>query len=423
MTSPVIELDIDSVGVRGDGIGTSNGARFFVPLTAPGDRVRARIESKTAEGSRAALMAVLRPGARAEPVCRHFGECGGCALQHLSDDAYAGAKLGWLAGALARQGFEAPEIAPLIRLKPCTRRRARWALARQGAGAVAGFHARQSHRIVDMRECPVLHPVLFALVEPLRRLASLVLPEGGKGAATATRGDNGIDLLIDLPEMPGLAELEALAAFAEAQDLARLSWRAGKETTPVAERRKPTVVLSGVTVDLPADSFLQASAEADAALGGAVTAMLGDAKKIADLYAGLGTFTFAAASAGAARVHAVELSAPTANALKQGASRAGLSDKVTVETRDLDERPLSIEELAPFDATIIDPPRAGAAAQSRNLARSKLARIVAVSCNPATFARDARTLADGGYRLGPIQPVDSFIWSPHLELVARFERG
>ena len=423
MTSPVIDLDIDSVGVRGDGIGTNDGARFFVPFTASGDRVRARIESKTAEGSRAALMAVLRPGARAQPVCRHFGECGGCALQHLSDDAYAGAKLGWLEGALARQGFDAPEIAPLIRLKPGTRRRARWALARNGAGAEVGFHVRQSHRIVDMRECPVLHPALFALVEPLRRLASSVLPAGGKGAATATLGDSGIDLLIDLPDIPGLAELEALAAFAESADLARLSWRAGKEIGPVAERRKPTVILSGVTVDLPAESFLQASAEADAALGGAVTAMLGDACNVADLYAGLGTFTFAVASSGAAKIHAVELSAASSRAVTHAATRAGLLGKVTAETRDLAERPLSIKDLAGFDTAIFDPPRTGAAAQSRNLARSKVARIVAVSCNPATFARDARMLVDGGYRLGPIQPVDSFIWSAHLELVARFERG
>jgi 23S rRNA (uracil1939-C5)-methyltransferase len=190
---------------------------------------------------------------------------------------------------------------------------------------------------------------------------------------------------------------------------------------PVAHRRPARVTLSGVVVDLPEDAFLQASAEADIVLGKTVLAMLGKPARIADLYAGLGTFTFAAVKN--SLVHAVEGDGASCKALAYAASRAKLSDRVTVEERDLARQPLAPHELAGFDAVVFDPPRAGAMTQCRALAGSSVKTIVAVSCNPATFARDARILVGGGYRLGPIQPVDSFLWSAQLELVAKFERG
>jgi len=188
---------------------------------------------------------------------------------------------------------------------------------------------------------------------------------------------------------------------------------------PVAIRRLPRAVFSGVPVDLPYDAFLQASVAAEAALTAEVLAGVGDAARVADLYAGLGTFSFALAAHAA--VHAVEGSRAAATALAAAAARAGLP-RVTSECRDLEERPLAGAELARFDAVVFDPPRAGAKAQSAALARSAVPRLVAVSCNPASFARDARLLADGGYRLRRVQPVDAFTWSPHVELVARFER-
>jgi 23S rRNA (uracil1939-C5)-methyltransferase len=227
-------------------------------------------------------------------------------------------------------------------------------------------------------------------------------------------------VLLDLPETPGLAALEALAEFATGLDLARLAWRAKDGTvTPVALRRKAQVAFSGVTIDLPEDSFLQASEEADRVLTEQVLAALGPASRIADLYAGLGTFTFALAKQGS--VHAVEGDAASVAALRQAASRAKL-DRVTAEQRDLAKRPLSIDELAGYDAVVFDPPRVGAAPQCRTLALSAVKRIVAVSCSPASFARDARQLVDGGYRLAAVQPVDAFIWSAQLELVATFVR-
>jgi 23S rRNA (uracil1939-C5)-methyltransferase len=412
-----VELTVDSVGVRGDGVASHEGEKIFLPFTAPGDRVRAKILAKQGEGRSGAVVEILQPGARAQPVCRHFGDCGGCALQHLSPEAYETTKLSWLSGALAQQGLKGVEIAPLLRLAPGTRRRARFALAR----GQAGFHARASHRIVDMRECAVLHPALFKLAEPLRRLAKEILATNQEGAATLTLADAGAALLLDLPASPKLAALEALAYFAEAQDIARLSYRVkDKPPVPVAQRRPARVVLAGVAVDLPEEPFLQASAEADTVLSSAVLGLVGDSSRIVDLYAGLGTFSFALARKSA--VHAVEGDGDSVKALKHAALRAKLADRVTVEQRDLARRPLTPQELARFDAVVFDPPRAGAMTQSHELAASKVPIVAAVSCNPATFARDARILVDGGYRLGRVQPIDSFIWSAQLELVARFER-
>jgi len=408
-----IELTIESVGVHGDGVAHVNGKPLYVPFSAPGDRLKARVTKDRGE-----IVEVLSPGQRAQPPCRHFGDCGGCSLQHLSSAAYAAAKTGWLAGALASHGFRDPPIAKLVRLAPGTRRRARLALKR-GQSASAGFHARMSHRVVDMRECLVLHPDLVALVEPLRRLASDILPPGGEGHASMTRTDGGVALLLDLPEAPGLAALETLARFAAAQNLARLSWRADGTVAPVTQRRPARIALAGVAVDLPEEAFLQASEEADRVLAGAVREAVGGAKRIADLYAGLGTFSFALAPA--ASVHAVEGDAPSLKALEAAAGRAQLS-QVSAEQRDLARRPLSAEELSRFDAVVFDPPRAGAADQSRALAASKVPVVVAVSCSPASFARDARTLADDGYALERVQPFDTFVWSANLEIVARFVR-
>jgi len=273
-----------------------------------------------------------------------------------------------------------------------------------------------------MRECAVLHPALFKLVEPLRILAQKILTPDKEGAATSTLADAGVALLLDLPEPPKLETLETLASFAETQDLARLSWRAkGAPAVPVAQRRPVRVVFAGCAVDLPEEAFLQASAEADRVLSASVLGAPGNAAHIADLYAGLGTFTFAGAQKAA--VHAVEGDTESVKALRGAVARAKLSGRVNVEQRDLARRPLSPQELAAFDAVLFDPPRAGSMAQCRELAASQVPVVVAVSCNPATFARDARILVDGGYRMGRVQPVDSFIWSAQLELTARFARG
>lgn len=419
-------LVIDSVGARGDGVAQHNGRAVYLPFTAPGDRVRARLATSRGEGQAAELVELLTEGERAMPVCPHFGSCGGCALQHLAPDAYVRTKEQQVGAALRQHGLDAAMLAPLRRLTPGTRQRARFAVERPRSAKAApliGFNARASHRVVDMRACAVLHPALFALVPRLRQIAPLLWPPGASGAATAMLCDAGLDVLLDLAAPPDLAMLEMLAEFAAAADVARLAWRApGNEAaTPVAVRRPPRVVLSGVPVDLPFDAFLQASVEAEAALTADVLAGVGSSGHIADLYAGIGTFTFALAARAA--VHAVEGARPAAAALAAAAARAGLGGRVTSERRDLEARPLAAAELAGFDAVVFDPPRAGARAQSAALAAARVPRVVAVSCNPASFARDARLLVDGGYRLTRVQPIDQFVWSPHVELVAWFERS
>lgn len=426
LASREVTLVIESVGARGDGIAYYDGRPVYTPFTAPGDRVRARLGASRGEGQTGELVEVLGEGERVAPVCPHFGSCGGCALQHLARDAYARAKEQQVAAALHQHGLDAAVLAPLLRLAPGTRRRARFAVERPRslkAAPLIGFNARASHRIVDMRVCAVLHPTLLALVPKLRAIVPRLWPPGASGAATATLCEAGLDVLLDLAAAPDLAALETLAEFAAAADLARLAWRApGYEAaTPAAVRRPPRAVFSGVSVDLPFDAFLQASREAEAVLTAEVLEGVGTARRIADLHAGLGTFTFALAERAA--VYAVEGARPAATALSAAAARAGLGGRVTCEQRDLERRPLTAGELAGFDAVVFDPPRAGAKEQSAALAAAPVSRVVAVSCNPASFARDARLLVDGGYRLARVQPIDQFVWSPHVELVARFERA
>lgn len=415
-SAEILALTIARVGVRGDGIARYQSEPVYLPFTAPGDVVRAKLGPRRGEGRTAELVELVSPGARATPVCTHFGTCGGCALQHLDDAAYVATKMQWLETALAQHGLTPDRIAPLTRLPSGTRRRARFQLERSRLG----FHARASHRVVDFKECAVLHPALFALTAPLRKLAATLLASGQHATARATLAENGIDLMLDLPSIPDLPRLEAMAEFAQAQDLARLAWRHDDVTTPVAVRRKPQVSLSRVAVDLPEEGFLQPSVEAEKALTAAVLEMAGEARNLADLYAGIGTFSFALAAR--AKVHAVEFSAGAVTAMARAASRSGLAGIVSTEKRDLAARPLEDDELAHFDTVVFDPPYAGAREQCRALATSSVARIVAVSCNPATFARDARILVDGGYRLEEVRPFDAFIWSANLELVACFAR-
>jgi 23S rRNA (uracil1939-C5)-methyltransferase len=421
-TSGTIELTVERVGARGDGIALHEGKPVYLAFTAPGDRVRARLGAARDEGRVGTVVDLLSAGPRRTPVCPHFGACGGCALQHLADEADRGFKEEVVRAALDRRGLDAGVVEPLHRLPPGTRRRARLALHRPRKGdARVGFHARESHEIVDMQACAVLHPALLAVLPPLRELAGELLRPGESGAAVLTRVDSGLDALLELPREPGVPMLETLAAFAEKNDLARLSWRLGEEPAmPVAERRRPRIVFAGVAVDVPADAFLQASAEADAALTELVLAGVGPAKRVVDLYAGLGTFTFALAKR--APVHAVDGARSAIAVLTAAAARAMLGGRVTAEARELETRPMMTEELRRFDAAVFDPPRAGAKAQARALAHSRVGKVVAVSCNPATFGRDARALVDGGYRLKRVVPVDQFVWSAQVELVASFER-
>ncbi len=423
MRSPegeVVELAVERVGAGGDGVGSWRGEPVFVPFTAPGDRVRARFGRRRGAGYEGRMIELVAPGSgRAPPPCRHFGRCGGCALQHLDGDFYRRTKLAGLTNALDRVGIDSGAVEELRVVAPA-RRRARLGLVRPRdphQPARIGFRERFRHDLVDLRECLVLEPALFALVSPLRRLIPDLLPPGGKAEATLTRTDSGIDLLLESAAPPGLDALEALAGLGDECDLARIAWRARTQETLVVERRPVRVIYSGVAVPFPPGAFLQASQAAESALIEEVVRGIGALRPALDLYAGLGSFALALARGG--RVHAVEGDERAAAAL---ACAAPDLPGLTVERRDLAREPLSPEALAPYRAAVFDPPRAGAARQTAALAAAAIETVVAVSCNPATFARDAARLVAGGFRLERVAPVDQFVWTPHLELVAVFQR-
>jgi 23S rRNA (uracil1939-C5)-methyltransferase len=396
----VTQETILRIAARGDGV-TESGR--FVPLTAPGDLV-------DAAGT------VTRGPHHQQPPCRHFPQCGGCQLQQLDDEAYAAYLADRIASALSAQGLAAPDILPTHISPPNSRRRASLRAERRGRQVLLGFNAEASHRVIDMRECHILRPELFALVHPLRELLAAVGPRRGTAGVRMTLADQGVDVLLEKVEADGLAASEALSAFAERHQLARLALDDGYGAHTRWEPVPVTVTLGGTPVPLPHGAFLQATAEGEAALIAAVREAVGEARVVADLFAGLGTFALALEG----RILAVEGARDAALALKAAANRAQRT--LFADHRDLFRRPLTEAELNRFEAILLDPPRAGAREQVPILARSAVPRIAYVSCNPATFARDAAALITGGYRLDWVKPVGQFRWSTHVELVGAFSR-
>ena len=382
------------IAARGDGV-TASGRH--IPFGVPGD-------------------AVLDDGALAfgphhqEPPCRHFPDCGGCQLQHADDEAYGGYLISRVQGALAQHDL-ATEIRRPYLSPPRSRRRAALKVGKAGGSTLVGFNAEMSHRIVDMRECHILRLELFELVAPLRDLLGDMLQPKRIAEVQLTLLSGGVDVLIRGIPAGRLAEIERLTAFALDFQLARLSIDRGLGPDTIWEPQPAAVVLSGIPIAFPHGSFLQATEDGERALAEAVGEAVGGAANIADLFAGLGTFALATSAR-----YAAEASRDAAAALKRAAPA------MNVEHRDLYRRPLDMKELKAFDAVVLDPPRAGAAEQVASLAQSKVARIAYVSCNPATFARDGKTLVDGGYVLNWAQPVGQFRWSTHVELAACFSR-
>lgn len=383
------------IAARGDGVTASGRHERFA---VPGDILR---EDGT-----------LLPGPHHHhPPCRHFPECGGCQLQHADDYAYRGYLVHRVAGALAQHGLEThirdPHLSP-----PRTRRRASLRALKLGKGAVVGFNAEKSNQIIDMRECHILRPELFALVAPVRALLSTLLASRRGVEVMLTLVDQGIDVLLKGVVPTGLEAIEALTAFCETNRLARLSLDQGYGAEAFYEPVPVTVTLSGTPVGFPAGGFLQATVDGEQALVASVLEAVGPAQRTADLFAGLGTFALALPG----QVYAAEASRDAVMLLK----RAG--PRIAVEHRDLFRRPLDAQELRRVEAVVLDPPRAGAFEQVTQIATSDVPRIAYVSCNPATFARDAKLLVDGGYRVEWIRPVGQFRWSTHVELAASFRR-
>jgi 23S rRNA (uracil1939-C5)-methyltransferase len=404
-----LELVIEALGSRGDGIAVHQGERLVVPLALPGERWRVtRLGSERIVQPESCLSASAE---RLAPVCRHFGTCGGCTLQHLPTPSYDTLKLGRIEGALRTQGLAAPGPIRLHKSPPGSRRRLRLGFTVDGQ---LGFRRRLGRQLVTVTECPIAQPALVALIQPLRRLLRRLEVARQAGEVTLTALDAGPEVVLHLGSEPGLDDRERLAAFAEAEGLARLAIAvAGATPEPLATRLPATVSLAGVQVALPPAAFLQATAEGEAALQAFVTHHLAGARKIVDLFAGVGTLGLAMATAGAT-ISTFDAAAELVAAIRHS--------HVQTNRRDLFSSPLQPDELERSDAVILDPPRAGALAQAEALAESAVPVIVYASCEPATFARDAARLTQGGYRLAALEAVDQFLFAPDIELAACFRR-
>jgi 23S rRNA (uracil1939-C5)-methyltransferase len=349
-------------------------------------------------------------------TCIHFGVCGGCSLQLLSPEDYRAHKRGLVVKALARAGLSGTAVADAELVPERSRRRAVFKLGKLNGAVEAGFHAAKSHSIVDMRECLVLSPALFGLTAHLRAALKPILHDGEKWECHAAETDSGLDLAFRSPRKLSPALTGSLAGAFSKANIARVIFNGEM----VMEHAVPSVTLAGAKVVPPPHAFLQATREGEAALQAHVVSLTAKAKTIADLFAGLGTFTFALAAR--AKVHAVEQEAEGLAALASAAKSTPGLKPITIEKRDLIKEPLTPPELKGFDAVVLDPPRAGAEAQAKALAQSAVPRIAYVSCDAASFARDAAILVKAGFHPGSVHPIDQFLWSGHIELVAGFER-
>lgn len=392
------------VAAKGDGA-TADGR--YMPLAAPGDTIEA-------DGT------LTKGPDHAEPVCRHFPACGSCQLQHLSDRALAAYVTDRVAGAALGQGFD-PGIVPAAHVSPAGARR-RVSLHAQAIGmrVVIGFREQGSHKIIDLRQCAVMAPALFALVAPLRDMFGARADRKLSVDVELTLVDQGVSLSLTGYEATGLAAIEAMLDFARDNALARLTLDNGLGPETIWEPEPATITFSGTPVAVPPGTFLQATADGEAALVDAAREWLAGAKTVVDLFSGLGTFAFAFAATGA-KVLAVEAARDAHLACQSAARMRGRA--VHSLHRDLFRNPLRVEELDRFEAALLDPPRAGAREQVEQIAASKVARVVYISCNPASWARDAATLIAGGYRLAGLRAVGQFRWSTHVELASFFVRN
>lgn len=415
--SSATSLLIETLGSHGEGLAEHEGRKVFVPFTLPGERVAADID-----GERGTLLRVEAPSPeRIAPICQHFGTCGGCALQHANPGLYTQFKRDQVLHALNSRGFaDDVPVAALVPIAPGTRRRASFAVSRGGDDLVLGYHQARSQALVNVEQCPVLRPSIVRELPSLRAMLMVALARQGAAELHVTDTGNGLDVALD----GGGVEMNAKrrAALGAWMNAAPAMLRLSIDGEQIAARAQPVISFSGHPVAMPARSFLQASSEAEAAMIGLIREGLGKLKKadrVVDLFAGLGAFSLALAQHN--EVRAVEWDASAVAALTAAAGQPGLR-KLEVLRRDLFREPLSARELEPFAAVVFDPPRAGAQAQAEALAASSVRTVIAVSCNPATFARDARALVDGGYRLEKVTPVDQFLYSAHVELVAVFSK-
>jgi 23S rRNA (uracil1939-C5)-methyltransferase len=406
-----MNLKIIEMGSKGEGTAQGEKGPVHVPFALPGETINVAVN-----GNRGTVMAVLEASTdRVTPGCPHFEQCGGCTLQHWALSPQLEWKRQLVSDALAQRGIDI-EVGAITAAKPGERRRAVFSVREEKGRKLVGFNAAHSHTIVAIEECAVVAPQIVAAIPMVRALANLmpIKKDGGHIAVTLTT--SGLDV-----SMTGLEKVSTdlrtqMSNFAVSRDFARLSIA----EDVIVENRRPIIHFGQVAVSPPPGGFLQACASVESAMAAQVTAHLAKCKNVADLFSGSGAFAFYISKA--APVHAIEGDAAAVAAIDRG--RRGLQGfkAITIEQRDLFRRPLILNDLKAYDGVIFDPPRAGAEDQSKMLAKSKVKKIAAVSCNPATLARDLRILIDGGYALKSVTPYDQFLWSPHVEAVALLER-
>ncbi len=419
--TPLLSLAITEIGTGGDGVAPGGFDKpIHVARTLPGERVQASPEPF----GRARLMTILEPSAeRIAPPCPHFAHlCGGCALQHWADTAYAAWKRGLVIAALSRAGYANPHVGPLIRTPPAARRRMDFAAQRRDGHVVLGLHQAHAKSIIDISLCPILHPALLALLAPLRALLSSLGALRRDASILANLLDTGPDLLIRTDGPLAATDRAKLADFARAQAIPRIAW--ARDAGPIeiaAQLAAPSTSFAGTRVEIPPGAFLQASAIGEAAIVSAVLAALPARRtqksRAIELFAGCGTLSLPLAAE--LRVQAYEGDAAAAAALR----RAQSNTRLDAIHRDLARQPLSAKELAGAALVVLDPPYAGAAQQMPSLAASGVKRIIYVSCNPAALARDAAVLRQSGFSLALATPIDQFLWSAQVETVAVFDGG
>lgn len=411
----VEQLRIDHVGHRGDGVSGTDGHAVYVPFALPGEHIE--VEAISGHPDRRHLLRVIEPSPeRIDPFCLHFGICGGCAIQHWREDRYRDWKRALVVEALTQAGI-ACEVGDLVDAHGDGRRRiVLHARSRPHDILKVGYMQAGSHDIVPIDRCPILAPGLNGALDAARALAEALVKTGKPLDIQITATDNGLDVDIRGSGALPPALTATLAGIATKYRLARLT----RHGEPIVLLKPPTVSIGPAKVTLPPGSFLQATEAGENALAAQVLRHCEGAKHIADLFCGVGPFALRLAQR--ARVTALDAETAAVDALRRASQMTKGMKPVTAQPHDLFRRPLAPAELKAFDAVVFDPPRQGAKAQTEQLAASRVPLIVGVSCNPVTFARDAKLLIEAGYRLTDVTPIDQFKYSPHIELVARFFR-
>ncbi len=405
-----MKLKIEAIGGQGDGIARDNGQVVFVAHTLPGETVEAVGEpphldlKKVIDGS---------PD-RVEPICQHFGTCGGCALQHWAQKSYLDWKRQKVVDAFAGEGLT-PTIDDCVATAPSSRRRVTFTATGKGGEFAFGYKRRGSDEIIDSSVCPILHPSIESHLDTFKQLARSAIRGQEEIQLAVTTCNNGLDLDFRLPQdLPEGMLAGFVKAFSKTSFL-----RASSNGDILVEREKPVISFGKADVAIPPGAFLQAVPPIENKMGEFVCSHLMKKKRVADLFSGTGTFALRLAER--SRVHAVENETAPLEALEGGARAPGLKP-VTTEQRDLFEAPLTTKELSRFDGICLDPPRVGALEQARELAKSDVPSVAYVSCNPQTLARDSKVLTDAGYKIDRVVPLDQFLYSPHVEVVALFSK-